>query len=153
MKGVITMEKITKERLLNAGWYEDRKITISNMMQEYQKIGLEMPINVELFLKEFGMLKIDPTNKKYYDVDFNPLNIIGDYFDGDYFKECLIEYGINKVSYPIGTARKDNLMILLTEENEFYCFTDGCLIKVGDCIEDMLDCLVGECREAEILVN
>ena len=47
MKGVITMEKITKERLLNAGWYEDRKITISNMMQEYQKIGLEMPINVE----------------------------------------------------------------------------------------------------------
>jgi len=75
------------------------------------------------------------------------------YFDGDYFKECLIEYGINKVSYPIGTARKDNLMILLTEENEFYCFTDGCLIKVGDCIEDMLDCLVGECREAEILVN
>lgn len=147
------MERITKERLLKAGWYANRKINTSNIVQEYHKIGLEMPINVESFLREFGMLKIDPPDKKYYDVDFNPLNIIGDYFDGDYFRECLVEYGINKISYPIGTARKNNLMILLTEENEFYCFTDGCLIKTGDCIDDMLDCLVGECKEEVVIIN
>ena len=55
--------------------------------------------------------------------------------------------------YPIGEARQSNLIVLMTEQNVFYCFTDGCLVKVGDCIEDMLDCLVGECRKEEIILN
>lgn len=37
----------------------------------------------------------------------------------------------------------------MTAENEFYCFTDGCLVKAGNNIEEMLDCLVGECRGVE----
>lgn len=92
------MKKIAKERLQNAGWYIDRKINISNIIQKYQEIGLKIPTSIEIFLKEFGMLKIDPPDKKYYDVDFNPFNIIGDYFDGDYFRECFIEWSCNILS-------------------------------------------------------
>ena len=147
------MNQNTINRLLYAGWHHNRKININSIKQKYNQIGLEMPNNVEQFLIEFGMIKIDASDKKYYDVDFNPFKAIGDYFDGDYFRECLIEYGVNDMVYPIGEARQSNLIVLMTEQNVFYCFTDGCLVKVGDCIEDMIDCLVGECRKEEIILN
>lgn len=138
----------TKNRLLDAGWYTDRKVNISIIKRKYEEIGIKMPINVELFLIEFGMIKIDASDKKYYDVEFNPLKAIGINLREDYFRECLIEYGIDEMVYPIGMACRENLMVLMTVENEFYCFTDGCLIKAGGCVEDMLDCLVGECKDA-----
>lgn len=46
---------------------------------------------------------------------------------------------------------RDNLIIVMTINNMFYCFTDGYLEKCGNNIEDMLDCLVGECKEAEVI--
>ena len=143
------MNHKTLNRLLYAGWYANRKININIIKQKYEEIELEMPINVELFLIEFGMLKIDAPDKKYYDVNFDPLKAIGVNLDGNYFRECLIEYGINKVVYPIGVACRDNLIVLMTVENEFYCFTDGCLIKAGDWVEVMVDCLVGECKDVK----
>ena len=48
----------------------------------------------------------------------------------------------------------ENLSILMTEENEFDCFKDSCLVKAGNNIEEMLDCLVGEkdyCRTRGML--
>ena len=39
----------------------------------------------------------------------------------------------------------------MTINNEFYCFTDGYLEKTGSSVEEMFDCLVGECREAEVI--
>ena len=41
--------------------------------------------------------------------------------------------------------------VLMTINNEFYCFTDGYLEKTGSSVEEMFDCLVGECREAEVI--
>lgn len=143
------MNNKTLDRLLYVGWYTDRKINIDFILKKYEQIDLEMPRNIRLFLSEFGMLKIDMPDKKYYDVDFDPLKAIGVNLDGDYFRECLLEYDINETVYPIGVACRNNLTVLMTIENKFYCFTDGCLIKVGDCVEEMLDCLVGECRDAE----
>lgn len=145
------MNKKTIERLKNVGWYENRIINTDIINKKYSEIDLEMPINVELFLREYGMLKIDPLDKIYYDVEFDPLKAIGINLDGDYFMECLQVYGVNKVVYPVGVARNNNLLVLMTVDNEFYCFTDGCLKKVGSNIEEMLDCLVGECRGAVII--
>ena len=34
---------------------------------------------------------------------------------------------------------------------EFYCYTDGYLEKAGENVEQMLDCLVGECNEAVVI--
>lgn len=145
------MKNKTIKRLEAAGWNENRKININTFKQKYREIRLEMPDNVGLFLIRFGMLKVDAPDKKYYDVEFNPIKAIGVNLDEDYFKECLLEYGISDMVYPIGIACRENLIVLMTIENEFYCFTDGCLIKVGDNIEEMLDCLVGECRDAIII--
>ena len=143
------MQKQTRERLQNVGWHQGRIIDVYFIKNKYKEIGLEMPTCVEIFLREYGMLKIDAPDKRYYDVEFNPLKAIGKNLNADYFRECLKEFGVSDMVYPIGIACRENLSVLMTVQNEFYCFTDGCLIKAGNDIEEMLDCLVGECREAE----
>lgn len=145
------MNKRTIERLKSAGWYENRKININAFKQRYKEIKLQMPDNVELFLIKFGILKIDAPDKKYYDVEFNPIKAIGVNLDKDYFEECLLEYGISNMVFLVGVVCRKNLTLLMTIYDEFYCFTDGCLMKAGDNIEEMLDCLVGECRDAIII--
>lgn len=140
------MNRKTVQRLRDAGWYTDRKIDIDIFVLKYKKIGLEMPNNVNSFLTEYGMLKIDAPDKKYFDVEFNPLKAIGVNLEEDYFRKCLLEYGVSTMVYPVGIACRNNLLVLMTPENEFYCFTDGCLVKAGNNIEEMLDCLVGECN-------
>ena len=37
-----------------------------------------------------------------------------------------------------------NMLILCTGDNVFYGYTDGCLVKYGNTIEEMLDCVIGE---------
>ena len=80
-------------------------------------------------------------------IEFNPIKAIGDNLDSEYFKDILDEYDINDVTYPIGIANSGNLLILMTENERFYRYTDGFLCKDGNNIEEMLDCVVGESRE------
>ena len=143
------MNEITLKRLRDAGWNKERKIDIVNIKRKYEEIGLEMPINISSFLEKFGLLKIDAPDKKYFDVEFNPVKAIGTNLKSDYFKECLLEYEIYEKVFPIGNACKDNLIILMTEKSVVYAFTDGCLIKVGASVDEMLDCIIGECLEPE----
>ncbi len=63
------------------------------------------------------------------------------------FKECLAEYDINETVYPIGEACRKNLLVLMTLTESFYCFTDGLLLFLGGSVDEMLDCIVGECRK------
>ena len=57
------------------------------------------------------------------------------------------EYDINETVYPIGEACRKNLLVLMTLTESFYCFTDGLLLFLGDSVDEMLDCIVGECRK------
>lgn len=141
----------TLERLYAVGWKKERNINIDKIKQRYKEIGLEMPLNVQSFLIKYGLIKVDIKEKIYFDVEFNPFKAIGVNLNHEYFKECLVEYGILDMVYPIGVACRENLLVLMTETDAVYCFTDGCLFKTGDNIDDMLDCLVGECRQAEYL--
>ncbi len=144
MKGMdVNMKEITIKRLKEAGWNNDRKIDISAIKLKYKKIGLEMPNNVSEFLEKFGFLKIDPPDKKIFDVEFDPLKAIG-ILTAEYFEECLLDYGVYEKVFPIGTAREYNLDVLMTEKNTVFIFTDGCLCKAGSSVDEMLDCLVGE---------
>ena len=93
--------------------------------KKYDEIGLEYPEVVDKFLKEYGMLNINPRDKCYFDVSFNAIKAIGCNLDGSYFKECLAEYDINETVYPIGEACRKNLLVLMTLTESFYCFTDS----------------------------
>ena len=143
------MHDKTIRKLNELGWNDSRKINIDTIKKKYQEIGLKMPNNVELFLMKFGMLKSDFGDQIYFDVEFDPLKAIGINLYAEYFQECLTDYGIKEDVYPIGVACRENLLVLMSKDYIFYCFTDGCLLKVGENVDDMLDCLVGECREAE----
>ena len=143
------MNDKTIRKLNELGWNDSRKINIDTIKKKYQEIGLKVPNNVELFLMKFGMLKSDFRDKIYFDVEFDPLKAIGINLDAEYFHGCLTDYGIEEDVYPIGVACRENLLVLMSKDDIFYCFTDGCLLKVGENVDDMLDCLVGECREAE----
>lgn len=146
------MEKITQERLLNAGWTKTRKVDITEIQYKYHEAEMNLPTNVKEFLSEYGYLVFDAKGRKE-DVEFIPEKAIGYELDKEYFEELLEEYGINEVVYPVGVTSKEELMIVMTIQNTFYCFTDGYLEKAGDCVEDMLDCLVGECKEPEVILN
>lgn len=144
------MEKITQERLLKAGWSEKRRIDISDIKEMYLNAGIVMPENVEKFLSIYGLLVFDDAERKE-SLEFIPSKALGCNLDRDYFEDLLEEYDINEMTYPIGVACRENLMVLMTEKNTFYCFTNGYLEKVGENIEIMLDCLVGECKEADVI--
>lgn len=133
-----------------AGWEKDRKINILLLKMEYEHIGLDMPTNVEKFLTQYGMLSFYDSDR-HEDVNFNPLKAIGKNLDAQYFEELLVEYEIDTIVYPIGTACRDNLLLIMTESEIFYCFTDGYLEECGKNVDEMLDCLVGECKEARII--
>ena len=71
--------------------------------------------------------------------------------DAEYFKTVLDEYGITKTTYPLGMCCRNELFLLMAITNEFYCFTDGCCEQCGVGAEDMLDCLIGECRMSKTI--
>ena len=141
------MNDITKNRLINSGWKEQRRINTDMIRKKYYEIGLEYPEVVDKFLKEYGMLNIDPNDKRYFDVSFDAIEAIGCNIDNSYFEECLAEFDINEIVYPIGEACRKNLLVLMTLTESFYCFTDGLLLFLGNSVDEMLDCIVGECRE------
>jgi len=144
------MEKVTKERLAKAGWDEKKAIDVSDIKEMYQKVGLVMPNNVEKFLRTYGMLVFEDVDRKE-SLEFIPQKALGCNLDKEYFEELLEDYDINEMVYPIGVACRENLMVLMTEQDIFYCYTDGYLEKAGENVEDMLDCLVGECNEATVI--
>ena len=144
------MEKITRERLLDAGWNENRHINLFDIKEAYRQVGIVMSPNVEFFLSVYGMLVFD-NNERKEDLELIPQKALGYNLDKSYFEELLEEYDISEMVYPIGVACRENLTVLMTNQNVFYCFTDGYLEKVGENIEDMLDWLVGECKEAIVI--
>lgn len=143
------MKEITKKMLIQSGWVEGRCIDTSLIRKRYDEIKLEYPENVDNFLKEFGNLTIIPRDEKSFDISFDVVNAIGCNIDAEYYKECLSEYSVDEEIYPIGMACRNNLLVLMTKTNKFYCFTDGLLLYLGDSVGEMFDCVVEECREAK----
>ncbi|MBY6934808.1 hypothetical protein EXM65_02635 [Clostridium botulinum] len=146
------MENITLNRLVKADWTNERNINIDLIEKTFKEKSINMPEKIQDFLQKYGMLEIKFKKKmQAMDIDeiieFNPIKAIGDNLDSDYFMEIFDEYNIDDVVYPIGIANRGNLLMLMTENETFYRYTDGFLCKDGENIEEMLDCVVGECRE------
>lgn len=117
------MNANTKERLIDAGWSLERQIDVDEVIDTLNSRGFLLT-----------------------DKNFNPLKAIGknlykeslEYLEDEYDIE-----GINTV-IPIGENDNRNMLILCTGDNVFYGYTDGCLVKYGNTIEEMLDCVIGE---------
>lgn len=146
------MENITLDRLMQAGWTNERNVNIDSIEKTFKEKSINMPQKIRAFLQQYGMLEIKFKRKmQAVDVDevieFNPIKAIGNNLDSEYFRDIFDEYDIDDIVYPIGIANRGNLLMLMTESGTFYRYTDGFLCKDGENIEEMLDCVVGECRE------
>lgn len=145
------MQDNTKKKLIEAGWFEGRNIEIDEIIEKYKEREFELSIQNIIFLKEYGLLQFEFKNKNpmFNDIvykHFNPIKTLGknlykkslEYLEDEYDIE-----GIEK-AIPIGETDNGNMIILCIENNVFYGYTDGCLVKYGNTVEDMLECLIGE---------
>lgn len=71
-KGINVYEQYYKEQI-DSGWKEQRRINTDMIRKKYYEIGLDYPEVVDKFLKEYGMLNINPNDKCYYDVSFDAI--------------------------------------------------------------------------------
>ncbi|SHJ45215.1 SUKH-3 immunity protein [Clostridium cavendishii DSM 21758] len=146
------MENITLDRLRQAGWTSERNINIDLIEKIFKEKSIDMPQKIRAFLRQYGMLEIRFKRKIqaidiFEVIEFNPIKAIGNNLNGEYFKDIFDEYDINDIVYPIGISSRGNLLMLMTENGTFYRYTDGFLCKDGENIEEMFDCVIGECRE------
>lgn len=145
------MKDNTKKKLIESGWFEERNIEIDKIIEKYKEREFELSSQNIIFLKEYGLLqfKFENKNPSFNNIihkHFNPIKALGknlykkslEYLEDEYKIE-----GIEKV-IPIGETDNGNIIILCSENNVFYGYTDGCLVKYGDTVEDMLECLIGE---------
>ncbi|URZ09740.1 SUKH-3 domain-containing protein [Clostridium felsineum] len=146
------MEDITLDRLMQAGWTNQRNVNIDSIEKIFKEKSIDMPQKIRAFLQQYGMLEIKFKRKmQAIEIDevieFNPIKAIGNNLDSEYFRDIFDEYDIDDIVYPIGIANRGNLLMLMTERGTFYRYTDGLLCKDGENIEEMLDCVVGESRQ------
>jgi len=146
------MKAVTLNRLMQVGWSKERKINIDSIEAIFKEKRIDMPEKIRKFFESYGMLQINfkkemRTINIEEVIEFNPIKAIGKNLDGEYFNDIFDEYDIDDIVYPIGIANRGNLLMLMTENETFYRYTDGFLCKDGENVEEMLDCVVGECRE------
>lgn len=146
------MEDITLDRLMQAGWTNERNVNIDSIEKIFKEKSIDMPQKIRTFLQQYGMLEIKFKRKmQAIEIDevieFNSIKAIDNNLHSEYFRDIFDEYDIDDIVYPIGIANRGNLLMLMAESGTFYRYTDGFLCKDGENIEEMLDCVVGECRE------
>ncbi|SHL03419.1 SUKH-3 immunity protein [Anaerocolumna jejuensis DSM 15929] len=151
------MNDITLKRLEESGWFLERKINIEEIKELYEQRGFKLIDIVQRFLENYGMLEFrfpkkgSPFNTIEM-VSFNPFSALGNNIRKDFFNGLLEEFPEaaeikENEFYPIGEIARGNMILLMTKEGKFFSYTDGCLVKNGENISEMLDCVVGEiCR-------
>ena len=145
------MKDNTRKRLIEAGWFEQRNIEIDEIIKKFKERGFELSAQNTIFLKEYGLLEFELENRNplFNNVvyrHFNPIKALGKNLYKKSLEYLEDEYAIEGIEtvIPIGETDSGNMLILCTENNVIYGYTDGCLVKYGNTVEDMLECIIGE---------
>lgn len=125
------MEKI-KEFIEEAGWYENRKIDISYMIDDYIQHGFKEPnFCIQDFLIEYGNIKIEYKTKEefWFDVTINP-DVGLKFLDSE--DSPLLEQIVGDKLLPIGSINSDNNGLLLSFSGKFHLLNDDGIYYLGD---------------------
>jgi hypothetical protein len=129
--------EVAKKKLVDSGWYEGRKIDISEMESSLAKDGYVIPNIAKDFLKEFGLLEIsfaNPRNSKYTNtimVDPRKVGVYKSVIDA-YSRHC------NKMMVPVADLPKHCMTICISEDGEFFGGYDDWLLRLGDSFYEAL---------------
>lgn len=137
------ISKNTMAILKQAGWYEGRKIDVTETKLHCESMGYEVFPAVVKFLEEFGDLKIvipKPNNlgeKEERHSTFTK-RIIGNYFT---HSGCIeLEKYANEGLVVVGQACRENLLVYVSESGKVYCDTGW----LGDTAIEAFESLISE---------
>ena len=138
----MTIRENTLKYLREAGWYEGRKIDITEIVKYLEGYGYEVFEPVKRFLEEFGMLTIripddcEFSNYKYNEHHTNVMEAIDwPYSDGVF--EDVEKYAGERL-VPVGMIHNENLWLFVSESGKL-C-SDMKLL--GDTFMEGWDCLI-----------
>lgn len=128
------MEKFIEQKLLNAGWYQNRKQNLDNVKLCFQNEGYNVNFMAEQFFANYLGLTIPIKDLQNNDDEFNvdpafACNIT--------FPDRKIEYEelLNKGLTIIGMIYKKHMTVFLSEDGCFYGGFDDILVLFGQDIE------------------
>ncbi len=128
---IVDKYEVAKKKLIDSGWYEGRKIDISDLEKSLTEDGYVVSNTVRDFLEEFGLLKIsfnNPKNNKFINTIYVDPRKTG------VFKSVIDAYGrhCNTTMVPVADLPKHCMTICITEDGHFYGGYDDWLLKLGD---------------------
>ncbi|MDE5780459.1 MAG: SUKH-3 domain-containing protein [Lachnospiraceae bacterium] len=148
------MNNKTMSRLIESGWTKARKIDITEIEDKLTERGFMLSIQNKEFLCKYGNLRFElPNRNKQFKericVHFDVKKALGKNLYKESLEYLEDEYEFLNVDslVPIGESENGNLLILCTSNNVFYGYADYCLIRYGENIDEMLDCLIGENKD------
>jgi hypothetical protein len=143
------MENKVKEILMEAGWFINREIDVTELVTFLVDYGYKVFDNVKSFLREFGLLNINYVNSRsgnYANIYVDTRNIIAD-------QSVIDSYGRYYGTIMVPVAVKSHLQICISEEGKFYGGFDQILLKLGDSFEEVLYNLITDAKLEKVYVD
>lgn len=145
------MKKV-KEILEKAGFVENRKVDIVNLLQWYENRGYHYTDNQKDFMEKYFGLEIHylhPVWKEDVTIRINPVCA-----EDEITQDVVEEYNdfLNEELLIIGDIERENITVFLSNRGNFFGGVDDCIINFGKDFEKMLySLIVGENREVKII--
>lgn len=146
------MEKVC-ELLKKAGYFEERVVDISDILQMYEEYGYHYNTDQETFMKKYAGLEIHYNHPIWKQEDMllrlNPIeaqsvitmDVVEEY--NEFLKDELLI---------IGDIEREKLTLFLSGKGFYFAGYDDCLINFGDNFETMLNMLIsGERGKLQIV--
>lgn len=117
-----------------AGWYENRRISIDYMLDDFKREGFKEPNElIKQLLAEFWNLKIERITSDGLCVDIRLNTDVGiERTDIDVISHLERIVGIDFL--PVGTINGDHAILLLSFEGKFYLLSETGLFFLGNTI-------------------
>lgn len=145
------MEKVSNF-LKQAGYFEGRKIDITDILKMYEEYGYHYNVKQEEFIEKYAYLEIHynhPIWKQDMLLRLDPIeaqraitmDIVEEY--NEFLQDDLLV---------IGDIEKENLTLFLSKKGFYFAGYDDCLINWGDNFETMFNKIIsGEKGELQII--
>ena len=149
----MTIRENTLKYLREAGWYEGRKIDITEIVKYLEGYGYEVFEPVKSFLEEFGMLTIripddcEFSNYKYNEHHTNVMEAVNrPYLYMGY--EQIEKYAGERL-IPVGMVYNENLWLYVSESGRLCCDT----VMFGNNFMEGWDCLISRTKSKPFMLE